>query len=264
MTIQLSNIEIISLTPQNIHNHTLCGYKNIRKEPHIKNREWLLAQFENGLRYKVLYDEKDGDVAMIEYMPGEIAWRGVDAAGYMFIQCIGFFKAKYKGKGYGKMLLEDCIEDAKSSGFNGVAVVTSKKTWMADKQLFLKYDFEPVDKAPPKFELLMKKFKDAPSPKFRGNWKKKAEEYGEGLTIIYSYQCPYLAKSLPEIIETARTRYNIEPKLTELKTVEDAQNTPCAYSVFNIIYNGKLYACHPISKKRFMNIMEREIGFSTP
>ena len=60
---------------------------------------------------------------------------------------------------------------------HGVAVVTSKSTWMVGKELFLKNGFELVDEAPPYFELLVKKYANPSSPKFKGDWEKRLSQY---------------------------------------------------------------------------------------
>lgn len=78
---------------------------------------------------------------------------------------------------------------------HGVAVVTRKGPFMAGKELFIKNGFEVVDKALPDFELLVKKFnKNAPTPKFKGEWEERLSQYGKGLTIIRADQCPYTVK----------------------------------------------------------------------
>ncbi len=129
---------------------------------------------------------------------------------------------------------------------------------MAGNDLFLKSGFKVIDQAPPYYELLVKKFKkDAPLPRFKGDWDKRIESYGRGLILIRSDQCPYNTKITSEIIETAKKKYSLKAKVIELKSAKQAQKAPCAYSVFNIIYNGKLLADHPISSKRFQNIMNK-------
>ncbi len=76
---------------------------------------------------------------MIEYILGEYCWRPVEASGYVFIHCIFVgFKRAYKGKGYGSLLLDECLKDSKEENTYGVAVVTRKGTFMAGKDLFLK------------------------------------------------------------------------------------------------------------------------------
>jgi hypothetical protein len=156
--------------------------------------------------------------------------------------------------------VEECLKDAKRGKMHGVAVITRRGTWMAGKELFLKNKFELVDTAPPDFELLVKKFKEnTSSPKFKGDWDKRLSKYDKGLIIILSDQCPYVAKSVKEISETAQKKYIIKAKITELKTCKEAQNAPSAFAIFNIVYDGKLLADHPISNTRFVNIMEKEL-----
>lgn len=104
----------------------------------------------------------------------------------------------------------------------------------------------------------MKKLKNAPSPKFKGDWEKRLSKYGSGLTIIYSGQCPYIAESVKTILETSK-ELGISTNLIELKTPKEAQNAPSAYGVFNLVHNGKFLAYQPISKKRFLNIMNKEL-----
>jgi len=43
----------------------------------------------------------------------------------------------------------------------------------------------------------------------------------------------------------------------ELKTCKQAQNAPSAYGIFNLVYNGRLIADHPISKTRFLSVMRQ-------
>ena len=90
-------------------------------------------------------------------------------------------------------------------------------------------------------------------------WEEKLKQYGEGLTIFQTDQCPYLAKCIPEISETAEMVYGIKPRILELSSCRDAQDSPCGFGVFGIVYNGKIIAEHMISSKRFSNIMSREL-----
>jgi len=211
------------------------------------------------MKIKTLYSDKDGTQGMIEYIPGEYCWRPVEASGYMFIHCIFVgFKRAYKGKGYGSLLVDECSKDAKKENMHGVAVVTRKGAFMAGKELFLKNAFEVVDKAPPDFELLVKKFnKNAPTPKFKGDWEKRLSQYGKSLTIIRADQCPYSVKNVKEMSEAAEKVYGMKPNVIELINCEEAQYSPCAFGTFCIIYDGKVIAYHPISKTRFINIMNK-------
>jgi len=129
---------------------------------------------------------------------------------------------------------------------------------MASKELFVKNGFEEVDKAPPDFELLVKRFnKNAHTPKFKGDWGRRLSQYSKGLTIIRADQCPYTVKNVNEICETAEKTYRITPNIISLKNSVEVQNSPCLFGSFCVIYNGNVIAHHPINNKRFMNIMNK-------
>ena len=254
----MEKVEIIDTNADNILIYGICGYKNIKRAGYPEKIEWLKNRFPEGLKIKTLHSDKNGTQGMIEYIPGEYCWRPVEARGYMFIHCIfSGFKNAYKGKGYGTLLLKECLEDAKKKNMYGVSAVTRKGSFMAGKELFLKNSFEVVDTAPPDFELLVKKFnKNAPNPKFKGDWVERLSRYGKGLTIIRAGQCPYTVKNVREIIETAEKKYGIKSNIIELKNYKEAQNSPCPFGIFCIIYDGKVIAHHPISNTRFENIMK--------
>ena len=254
-------VEIIDTNTDNILKYGVCGYKDIKKAGYPEKIEWLKDRFPEGMKIKTLYSDNDGTQGMIEYIPGEYCWRPVEASGYMFIHCIfSGFKNIYKGKGYGSLLLDECLKDATMGNLHGVAVVTRKGPFMARKELFVKNGFEVVENAPPDFELLVKKFnKNAPAPKFKGKWEERVSQYGEGLTIIRADQCPYTVKNVKEISETAEKTYGIKPNIISLRNCEEAQNSPCAFGTFCIIHHGKAIAYHPISETRFTNIMNKEL-----
>ena len=258
----MEGIEIIDTNAENIREYGICGYKDIKRAGYLEKIEWLKDRFPEGMKIKTLYSAKDGTQGMIEYIPGEYCWRPVEASGYMFIHCIfSGFKNIYKGKGYGSLLLDECLKDAGKGNMQGVAVVTRKGSFMAGKELFVKNGFEIVDKATPDFELLVKKFnRNASTPKFKGEWEKKLSQFGKGLTIIRADQCPYSVKNVKEIRETAEKEYGIQPDIINLENCQKAQNSPCAFGTFCIVYNGKVIAYQPISKTRFTNIMTKISG----
>lgn len=249
---------IIDAGPETVAEYGICGYKDPRNPGYQRKLEWLGQRFKEGMRIKVLHSEDDGTVGSIEYLPGEFAWRGVHAPGYMVIHCLFILKKAYKGKGYGTQLIEACEEDARERKMHGVAVVASKSTWMAKQQIFLKNGYELTEEAPPHFQLLVKRFNAAaPLPTFSGDWAEKLARHAEGLTIIHSHQCPYVAKSMDEIPSVAREEFGVEPIIVELPDCQSAQDSPNPYGIFSIIWNGELVADHPISKTRFRNIMNK-------
>lgn len=253
-------MKMMEVALENLLESPCCGIKNTEHEGHIRKTNWLKTFLKKDLKAKVLFTEDNRQFGYIEYLPGQYAWRGVAADGYMFIHCIWTFYKKYKRKGYGKLLVQAALYDAKKAKMKGVAVIARKKPWLASRDLFLKNGFEVVDTAPPDYELLVKKFnRSAPNPHFKDNWDKKLKKYDKGLTIIRSDQCPHSIKFANDIAEMAEKTYKLKPRIIELKTYQEAQNAPTPYTAFAIIYNGQLLADHQISKTRFRNIMNKII-----
>ncbi len=179
----------------------------------------------------------------------------------MVIQCIYIINKKFKAKGYGKLLLKQCLIDSKRKKLNGVVIITRKGTWMPGNELFIKNDFKIAGTAPPDFELLVKKFnREAKDPEFNSDWEKRLSKFNNGLYIFSSDQRPYLAKTVPAIIDASETEFNIKPNLINLNNYKDAQNSLCAFGMFCIVYNGKVLAVNPISSTRFCNIMRKELN----
>jgi hypothetical protein len=252
-------MKIIDTNSDNIRDFGVCGYKDIKRPGYPEKLDWLKDRFQEGLKIKTLYSDTDGTQGMIEYIPGQYCWRPVEANGYMFIHCLFVgFKRAYKGKGYASLLVDECINDAKKGDMHGVAVVTRKSSFMVGKEIFLKNSFKVVDKAPSDFELLVKQFNDtAPLPKFKADVGKKSNRFGKGLKIIRADQCPYTVKNVKEICEKAEKSFGIMPEVIDLKNYKEAQNSPCAFGTFCILYNGEIIAEHPISSTRFSNIMNK-------
>jgi hypothetical protein len=254
-------LKIIDVTKENMHESPFCGIKNIKHLGHIQKSSWMSTYFKKGLKAKVLLTEDNRQDGYIEYLPGQYAWTGVEADGYMFIHCLWTFYKKYKNKGYGGLLIQAAVEDAKKEKMKGVAVFARKKPWLASREIFIKNGFDVVDTAPPDYELLVNKFDaSASNPRFKGDWEKKLKKYGQGLVIIRSDQCPHIMKFADEIAEMAEKDYGLHPKIIKLKTHQEAQNAPTPYAVFSIIYEGKIIADHQVSKTRFKNIMNKRLS----
>jgi hypothetical protein len=253
----MANIKIIDVDEKNISEYPPTCFLNPKNEGYLIKKDWLKDRFSEGMKIKLLYLEKEGKCnGFIEYVPGEKAWRAIDAKGYMFIHCIWMNPNKFKNKGYGSMLVKECIKEAEKEGKYGVAVITSEGAFMAGKDLFLKNGFKSIDSVKPSFELLVKTLKKGPLPKLK-NWEKELSKY-KGLNVIYSNQCPWVARSINEISEIAK-KEGLKLNITELKNAEQAQNAPSVYSTFNIIFDGEILADHYISSRRFQNIIKKEL-----
>ncbi|BBH19414.1 acetyltransferase [Paenibacillus baekrokdamisoli] len=247
-------IEIIDVNADNVEE---TGFFCMRSKPktvgYQQKLHWLKERFSEGLKLKVIQDG-DHPKGFIEYVPSEYTWRTVEAENFIIIHCL-WIVGQGKGKGYGSRLLEECIKEAVDQKKSGIAMVTSKGTWLADPSFFTNKGFKVEDEAPPAFELIVRKFVDCPSPRFPNNWVERAEQYKSGITILRSDQCPYNDSAVQTISETAK-ELGIDVNVIEINNCKDAQGSPSAYGTFNVIYNGKLLTYHPITKRELLKLLQ--------
>jgi hypothetical protein len=247
-------IRVVTLTPDNPPESGCPCFLNPEHESARKNPVWYSARFSEGLTLKHLFLEGEPRPAgYIEYVPGEYAWRAVDAPGYLFIHCIWVHPKRNRQKGLGSILLEECIRDARAQGKVGVASITSDGPFITRKELFLKNGFSIIDRSGG-YELVAKRLKDGPLPKFL-DWKSQLNRY-KGLHLIYTDQCPWVARSIPELKDIASV-YGIDMKVTELKTPEEARRAPSVCATLTLVCDGALLADHFIPGPRFFAILKK-------
>ncbi|MDY6878325.1 MAG: GNAT family N-acetyltransferase [Chloroflexota bacterium] len=256
------DVRVVTVDATNVDRERFFCYKSKPKSVgYQKKLSWLGQRFAEGMRIRILYEGKRS-VGFIEYIPGEYAWRAVNAEGYMVIHCL-WVVGKGKGKGYGSRLLNECIADARSLGQHGVAMVTSSSIWLADKKILLKNGFEVVGQAPPTFDLLVKRFDgDAPLPAFPEDWDERAGRYGSGVTVVYSDQCPYIEDAVKGAVEIA-SEGGAKARTIRLESSQQVRDSaPSAYGIFNVVYDGKLVTYHYIDnrkgREKFLALLQEE------
>jgi N-acetylglutamate synthase-like GNAT family acetyltransferase len=247
--------EIRTVDSGNIDDSGFFCYMSKRKELGYKQkRGWLDARFAEGMKIKILHEHGTRDTAFIEYIPGEYAWRALHAPGYMVIHCL-WVVGKGKGKGYGGLLIKECLADARAQKMQGVAMVTSDHVWLAGRDIFLQNGFTEVDQAPPSFQLMASQFRSAPLPKFPTDWDARARAFGSGITIIRTPQCPYIENGTRDILAFAKGK-GIRAKAVELKSAHEVQEqSPSAYGVFGTVLDGQLLAYHYLLQKDFEKLL---------
>jgi hypothetical protein len=247
-------IRVTTLTPENYPEYGCPCFLNPTYEGGPRKPSWLFARHSEGLTLKHLFIEGETKPAgFIEYVPGEYAWRAVNAPGYLFIQCIWVYPKKNRQKGLGSILLKECLKDAKTLGKVGVASITGDGPFIARKDLFVKNGFSVIESSGG-YELVAKRLKDGPLPKFL-DWKSQLNRY-KGLHLIYSDQCQWVARSVPELRDIARL-HGIEMTVTELKTPEEAQHAPSVYATLTLVNDGVLLADHFLPGPRFFSILKK-------
>ena len=97
----MTDIKTVNINENNITQYPPRCFLNPKNEGYQIKLEWIKKRFYEGLKIKQLYLENEKKcIGFIEYIPGENAWRAVDAKGYLFIHCIWTNPNKIKNKGY--------------------------------------------------------------------------------------------------------------------------------------------------------------------
>ena len=252
----MSSVEIIPLTESDLGKvQMFCGHSPTYRRGYDTKMEWMQARLREGMRYTLL-KVNGRNAGMMEYVPAENAWRGVEAKGYLFIHCFWVI-GRNRGHGYGRQLLETCLEDAR--GTNGVAVMVSKTHWLPTPKLFLKNGFEHADQAASSFDLLVRRFDpDAPLPRF----KQPVEKAPPGLTVYHSDQCPY-TQNVPEIAAQVGGQLKIPVNIIHVDSARAAQESPCPYGTLAYFYNRELLTYHPAGTKKLLEILEPKLAGQT-
>lgn len=249
-----NNMEYIQVTKENIDKeHICCAIGSAKDIQVISKKNWLLNRFDEGL---VFLKGNERGKCFIQYVPGENAWAPVEAAGYMYIDCL-WVSGQFKGHGYSDELLDQCINDSRSKGKKGLVILGSakKKGFLSDPGYIKHRGFEVCDTAEPYFELYYLPFEDTnEKPLFKKHIHEGYSNH-KGLELYYSNQCPFTAKYVPLLQKIAEDR-NVTLKCTKLETTADAQNAPCPFTTFCLFNDGKLITHEILSEKKFGIILD--------
>ena len=251
-------VRIVDINEKNIDEEELFCKKTKKKQPGYQNKiKWMKERFKEGLKYKILYvkeGNRETSRGMIEYIPGDFNWRGIEADGWMVIHCI-WVVGKAKQKGYGDKLLQYAIEDAKIQGMNGVVGMSAEKGgWVPNKKIYLKNGFEKVDDIAPNYSLYALTFNnDVQKPKFYPLEKTKQDKYSQEATIIYTDQCPYITDLVEELKEIDKRGKLESVRISECK--EAQQNGVFPYGTYCIICDGKISLYKHTTKKDITRLL---------
>ncbi|MCM3785095.1 GNAT family N-acetyltransferase [Neobacillus mesonae] len=239
------NVQLNELSTQLLEGTgSFCLRSKKNDTGYINKHKWLSEQIEKGLKYVQLM-ENNKPAGFIEYTEAEYSSRAVYADQYIVIHCLW---VSASGKGYGTQLIEHCVKDAKSQGKHGVVVLTNPDTsWTPSKEVFIRNGFVQVDNAPYGFELLVYSIKEcSPTPHFPANWDERLSRF-KGLTVLRSFQCPYVEIATNNIIEGAHT-LGIEATVLDIKNREELLHlSPTPYGVFAAVYEGQLVSFHRLT-----------------
>ena len=249
-----NNHEYLNLTNANLHNeHLCCIIRSKVTHPGVeKKREWLTQRIKDG---HVLRKLSAKGCAFIEYAPLEKAFVPIEGKNYLYLYC-EWVNGEFKGHGYGKELMEYCIEDAKNKGKSGICMLGAQKqkAWLSDQSFVKSFGFKVVDSTPSGYELLALSF-DGTLPKFTTKAKTEKIDNKE-LTIYYDFQCPYMYQTI-ETVKQYCLEHNIPINLIEVKCLKQAKELPCAFNNFAVFYNGEFQTVNLLNSDTLERILKK-------
>ncbi|MBO6053968.1 MAG: GNAT family N-acetyltransferase, partial [Oscillospiraceae bacterium] len=117
-------MDYIQVTKENLaREHICCAISSDRDVQVSSKKAWLAERFDDGL---VFLKSTERGKCFIEYIPAENAWVPIEAAGYMYIDCL-WVSGSLKGHGYSSDLLSACIADSQAKGKAGLCILSSAK-----------------------------------------------------------------------------------------------------------------------------------------
>ena len=226
----------INLTPENLADeHLCCIIRSKKPHPGVETkRRWLSARLNEGHVFRKLNARA---TVFIEYAPLETAWVPVTGGNFYYIYCL-WVLGDYKGKGYGKALMEYCLADAKEKGKSGVCMLGAKKqkAWLSDQSFAKRFGFEAVDYTGNGYELLSLSF-DGTQPEFTQNAKKQ-ELDDKRLIIYYSMQCPYAYQNIEKLKQYCKGN-GVPAAFVQIDSLKKAKDLPCVFNNWAVFYQGK-------------------------
>lgn len=227
--------DYVNITTENLGNqHLCCIIRSKKPHPGVEaKRQWLADRLKEGHVFRKLNAKA---TVFIEYAPLETAWVPITGNNYFYVYCL-WVLGSYKGKGYGKALMEYCLADAKEKGKSGVCMLGAKKqkSWLSDQAFAKKFGFEVVDTTDTGYELLALSF-DGTTPKFAPNAKTQQIESKE-LTIYYDMQCPYVCQKVELIKQYCETN-DVPVSFMQVDTLKKAKELPCVFNNWGVFYQG--------------------------
>lgn len=233
---ECESAEFVNVTRENLFTEHLCCIIRSKK-PHEgieAKRQWLSDRFKEGHVLRKLAVKAP---VFIEYAPLETAWVPITGENYLYVYCL-WADGSYKGKGYGKALLEYCLADAREKGKSGVCLLGAKKqkAWLTDQAFAKRFGFAVVDSTDTGYELLALSF-DGTTPTFTESARQSKID-GTELTIYYDMQCPFVPQNI-ELLRQYCAANGVPLSLIQVDTLQKAKELPCVFNNWAVFYHGE-------------------------
>ena len=247
--------DFLDLTPENLaQEHLCCIIRSKKPHPGVEaKRQWLADRLREGHVFRKLAAEKA--TVFVEYAPLERAWVPVLGENYLYLYCL-WVTGPYKGKGYGRALLESCLADARRTGRSGVCMLgaAKQKAWLSDQSFARKFGFEVVDSTDYGYDLLALSL-DGSVPRFAPQ-AKKGEISAQELTVYYDRQCPYVEQSL-RLVRTYCTDHHIPAAFHLVESLEQAKALPCVFNNWAVFYRGSFQTVNLLDAAALARLLQK-------
>lgn len=246
-------VELIRVTEENLDKEHICCAIASDKDPQVlAKKQWLRERFAQGL---VFLKGNVRGKCFIEYIPAEWAWAPIEAAEYMYIDCL-WVSGQFKGQGYSNLLLEACIRDSQAKGKKGLVILSAKKKkpFMSDPSYLAYKGFTVCDTAGADYTLMVLPFgEQAVLPRFKAQVK-NPQLACAGFVLYYNHQCPFTAKYVPLLTALAGQK-GAPFRAVRLESAQEAQNGPAVFTAFSLFYDGALVTHEILSEKKFAQLL---------
>ena len=248
-------MEFIRVTKENLETeHICCAISNNNDVQVSSKKAWLADRFDEGL---VFLKSVERGKCFIEYIPAENAWIPIEADGYMYIDCL-WVSGSFKGHGYSTDLLDACIDDSKAKGKKGLCILSAakKKPFLAEPKFLKHKGFIVGDEADNGVQLWYLPFdKKVEAPIFK-ECAKHSHIDERGYVLYYTSQCPFNAKYVPILEQTAKES-GITFKAIHLESREEAQNAPTPITNYALFHDGEYITNEQMNDKKFLKMIGR-------
>jgi thiol-disulfide isomerase/thioredoxin len=246
-------MDYIRVTKENLEKEHICCAISNNKDVQVSSKKaWLSERFDEGL---VFLKSVERGKCFIEYIPAENAWVPIEADGYMYIDCL-WVSGAFKGHGYSTDLLNACIEDSRGKGKKGLCILSAakKRPFLADPK-FLKYKgFMVGDEADNGVQLMYLPFDEkAEIPRFK-ECAKHPHIDENGYVLFYTNQCPFNAKYVPILEQTAKEN-DIPFRAIHIESREEAQSAPTPITNYALFYDGVYITNEQMNDKKFLKLV---------
>ncbi|MBQ6555510.1 MAG: YoaP domain-containing protein [Firmicutes bacterium] len=245
-------MEYIRVTKENIETEHICCAISSNRDIQVSSKKaWLNERFDEGL---VFLKSVERGKCFIEYIPAENAWVPLIADDYMYIDCL-WVSGSFKGHGYSNDLLNECIQDSRQKGKKGLCILAAqkKKPFLADPKFLKHKGFEVCDEADNGVQLWYLPFdENAEKPKFK-DCAKHPHINEDGYVLYYTSQCPFNAKYVPMLENTAKEN-GVKFKAIHITKKEDARNAPTPITTYSLFYNGEYITNEQMNDKKFLKL----------